>query len=61
MGLRKITNASDQGWNKLKNMLNVKFNKKSGWYKFRGVRNGMFVLLDRKGEEFLSNQIFVTC
>ena len=60
MNLRKVTKVTED-WNKLRGLLNVKFNEKSGWFRFGGVKNGMFVLLDRKGEEFRTNQIFVSC
>ena len=58
--LKKVTKI-DPKWNNLKGQLNVKFSEKSGWYLFNGVSEDgkMFCLLDRKGEEFRTNQIFV--
>lgn len=46
-------------WNKLANVINVKFSEKSGWYTFKGVRDGMFVLGQRNGEVFSTNTIYV--
>ena len=46
-------------WKKLVDVINVKFSEKSGWFLFKGVENGMFVLAQRNGETFRTNQIFV--
>ena len=56
--LKKVTKVTEQ-WNALKDAINVKFSEKSGWYTFKGVKNGMFVLAQRNGETFRANQIFV--
>lgn len=56
--LKKVTKVTEQ-WNALKDEINVKFSEKSGWYLFKGVENGMFVLAQRNGETFRTNQIFV--
>lgn len=56
--LKKVTKVTEQ-WNALKNAINVKFSEKSGWYTLKGVENGMFVLAQRNGETFRTNQIFV--
>ena len=56
--LRKITKVTPE-WDNLKSVINVKFNEHSGWYQFGGVKENMFVLVDRKGEEFRSNIIYV--
>ncbi len=48
-------------WKKLVDVINVKFSEHSGWFLFKGVENGMFVLAQRNGETFRSNQIFVRC
>lgn len=56
--LKKVTKVTEQ-WNALKDIINVKFSEHSGWYMFKGVENGMFVLAQRNGETFRSNQIFV--
>ena len=46
-------------WKRMADIINVKFSEKSGWYKFKGVENGMFVLAQRNGETFRINQIIV--
>lgn len=56
--LKKVTKVTEQ-WNALKDIINVKFSEKSGWYTFKGVENNMFVLAQRNGETFRTNQIFV--
>lgn len=59
--LKKILASStnlDQ-WKKLVDVISVKFSEKSGWYTFKGVENGMFVVAQRNGETFRTNQIFV--
>lgn len=56
--LKKVTKVTEQ-WNSLKDIINVKFSEKSGWYTFKGVENNMFVLAQRNGETFRTNQIFV--
>lgn len=56
--LKKITKISSD-WNSLKGIIKVKFTEHSGWYQFGGVKENMFVLVDSKGEEFRSNQIYV--
>lgn len=56
--LKKVTKVTEQ-WNALKDAINVKFSEKSGWYTFKGVENGMFVIAQRNGETFRTNQIFV--
>lgn len=56
--LKKVTKVTEQ-WNNLKDVISVKFSEKSGWFLFKGVENGMFVLAQRNGETFRSNQIFV--
>ena len=58
--LKKVTKVTEQ-WNALKNVINVKFSEHSGWYMFKGVENNMFVLAQRNGETFRTNQIFVRC
>jgi len=55
--LKKVTKVTEQ-WNALKDAINVKFSEHSGWYTFKGVENGMFVLAQRNGETFRTNQIF---
>lgn len=59
--LKKITAASTklEQWNKLANVINVKFSEKSGWYNFKGVKDNMFVLEQRNGETFSTNTIYV--
>lgn len=61
--LKKILACSTnlEQWENLINCLNVKFNEHSGWFTFKGVENGMFVLAQRNGETFRTNQIFVSC
>lgn len=56
--LKKITKISPE-WDSLKGVIDVKFAEHSSWYQFGGVKENMFVLIDRKGEEFRSNQIYV--
>lgn len=56
--LKKVTKVTEQ-WNALKDAINVKFSEKSGWFLFKGIENGMFVLAQRNGETFRTNQIFV--
>lgn len=56
--LKKVTKVTEQ-WNALKDAIKVKFSEYSGWYTFKGVENGMFVLAQRNGETFRTNQIFV--
>lgn len=56
--LKKVTKVTEQ-WNAFKNVINVKFSEHSGWYTFKGVENNMFVLAQRNGETFRTNQIFV--
>lgn len=46
-------------WKNLVDVINVKFSEKSSWYTFKGVENGMFVIAQRNGETFRTNQIFV--
>ena len=59
--LKKILASATnlEQWKKLVDVINVKFNEKSGWFLFKGVENGMFVLAQRNGETFRTNQIFV--
>lgn len=56
--LKKVTKVTEQ-WKALKDAIDVKFSEKSGWYTFKGVENGMFVLAQRNGETFRTNQIFI--
>lgn len=56
--LKKVTKVTEQ-WNNLKDMINVKFSEHSGWFLFKGIENNMFVLAQRNGETFRTNQIFV--
>lgn len=56
--LKKVTKVTEQ-WNALKNVIKAKFSEHSGWYMFKGVENNMFVLAQRNGETFRTNQIFV--
>lgn len=56
--LKKVTKVTEQ-WNSLKDIIKVKFSEKSSWYTFKGVENNMFVLAQRNGETFRTNQIFV--
>ena len=56
--LKKVTKVTEK-WNEFKDMINVKFSEHSGWFLFKGVENGMFVLAQRNGETFRTNQIFV--
>lgn len=58
--LKKVTKVTEQ-WNALKDAINVKFNERSGWYLFKGIENGMFVVAQRNGETFRTNQILVRC
>lgn len=59
--LKKILASATnlEQWKKLVDVINVKFTEKSGWFLFKGVENGMFVLAQRNGETFRTNQIFV--
>ena len=59
--LKKILASATnlEQWKKLVDVINVKFSEKSGWFLFKGVENGMFVLAQRNGETFRTNQIFV--
>lgn len=59
--LKKILASATnlEQWKKLVDVINVKFSEKSGWFLFKGVENNMFVLAQRNGETFRTNQIFV--
>lgn len=59
--LKKIlTSATNlEQWQKLADVLKVKYSEKSEWCAFKGVENGMFVVEPRNGETFRTNQIFV--
>ena len=59
--LKKILASATnlEQWKKLVDVINVKFTEKSGWFLFKGVENGMFVLAQRNGETFRTNQMFV--
>lgn len=59
--LKKVvsTKTNLELWQKLANVINVKFSEKSGWYPFKGVENNMFVLEQRNGETFHTNTILV--
>lgn len=59
--LKKILASATnlEQWKKLVDAISVKFSEKSGWYTFKGVENGMFVIAQRNGETFRTNQIFV--
>ena len=58
IAFKKVTKVTEQ-WNVLKDTINVKIAEHSGWYRFKGVENGMFVLAQRNGETFRINQILV--
>lgn len=59
--LKKILASATnlEQWKKLVDVINVKFSEKSSWFLFKGVENNMFVLAQRNGETFRTNQIFV--
>ena len=59
--LKKILASATnlEQWKKLVDAINVKFSENSGWFLFKGVENNMFVLAQRNGETFRTNQIFV--
>jgi hypothetical protein len=59
--LKKILASATnlEQWKKLVDVISVKFSENSGWYTFKGVENGMFVVAQRNGETFRTNQIFV--
>ena len=57
---KKVTKVTEQ-YNALKDAIDVKYSEHSDWYKFKGVKDGMFVLAERNGETFRTNQILVGC
>lgn len=52
--LKKIraSETNLEQWKKPADVINVKISEHSGWYRFKGVENGMFVPGQRNGRHF---------